>query len=175
MSEEIINEEVVEAIEDLNELVQQEQKKSKKNKKEEKKAQKKEDKKQRREIIAMIEEQFELIPEVELSKKEKAALQCVGCLEGSCFFELCDCLDIKPSKLDEVLSSLVEKGLIDFSFDEETLDTYLLTENGRKYINSTKAVRKSEKKFREFLSALSAKELKEFFELSNSYFKQEEE
>jgi hypothetical protein len=81
------------------------------------------------------------------------------------FYAICDLMDIRPSKLDEILGNSMLEGIIDM--DEEG---YIYTTDlGIKSLYFDKKVKKSEKKFKSFLKCLSTEELKDFMNLCDDF------
>lgn len=149
-------------------IMTEEEKQAKKARKAEKKLIKKQKKQERCDLLETIETKFDLIPNVKLSKKEKAVLNAIEYAKGVSFYELCEYMDVKPSKMDKILIKLIAEGLVGCAIDEDEIETYTLTEDGNKYFNANKAAKKSEKRFREFLNCLSNDELKEFIGLAGN-------
>ena len=114
-------------------------------------------------------ERFNLAKAIKLSKKEKKFLKAMEELESDGilidFFNVCDTMDIRPSKLDELIGNSMLNGLIDM--DEEG---YLYTtEFGIKSLYADKKIKKSDKKFRKFLKCLSTEELQEFISMCDEF------
>ena len=108
---------------------------------------------------------FGLTPTKKLSKDEKAFLKAISEMESDGdlpdFYALCDCLDIRPSKLDKLISKSVANEYIDIGDDGNVF----LTDFGDRCLYRTKVSDKSEKKFRKFLKALNAEELEDFMDM----------
>ena len=106
---------------------------------------------------------FNLVPELDLGKREKKVLRTISEFEFMDFYGLCDWLDLKPSKLDESLCVLDCLGLIDYDGEEE--DYIVLSPLGERYMGTSKSEKKADKKLREFLDSLTEEELQEFCDM----------
>lgn len=121
---------------------------------------------------ALLDEAFEvfgLFPAVKLSKKEKQFLETLETLEADGesvdFYSICDLMDVRPSKLDEVLGKSMLQGIIDI--DEEGY--FYTTDLGAKSLYYDKKEEKNEKKFRSFLKCLNTNELREFLDMCGGF------
>lgn len=103
-------------------------------------------------------EELRAIEQIKLSKKEK---KIIGFLKEDGhlgFYDLLEYLDIKPSRLDKHLLKLVEYGLVNIN---EDMDDISLTELAEAYLSTTKADRKTDKKFLKTIESLNEEELEE--------------
>ena len=114
-------------------------------------------------------ERFGLIPAVKLSDKEKALIEAIESLrmadENADFYSVCNIMDVRPSKLDKIVSDAVVKGIADIGEDS----FLCVTDVGYKSLCTGKKDRKEEKKFMRFLECLSTQELKDFMELCDDF------
>ena len=109
---------------------------------------------------------FGMGPDIEISKDDLAILDVITQLEDANFYDLCDCFDVKPSRMDKCLMDLEEKGLLQYSEDDAVLH---LTELAERYIAGRGKDSKAERKFRKFLECLNDEELDRFVELADKF------
>lgn len=107
---------------------------------------------------------FGVTPNFKFSDLEKEIIKDLDELPYVNFLDFCDNYDLKPSEAKEILNNLVEKGAVNYQDDKISL-----TNEAIKYTHTSKEQRKSEKKFRKFVDALSEKDLDDFMKLVNSF------
>ena len=107
---------------------------------------------------------FNLMPEIELKKKEKKILRALFEYDDMDFYSLCEWLDMKPSKLDECLDVLDCFELIDYEASDDAL-LIRLTPMGERLCGTSKKEKKADKQLMKFLASLSDEELEEFCDM----------
>jgi len=123
-------------------------------------------KKEHRTGAALHIEKFGLLPDYQLTKKEKLILKTVLREEVAGFLPLCRVLDVKPSKLEKMTVGLIAKGLLSYAADGTT---YALTPAAMQLMTTKKEDRKMQKKFRAFLESLNQAESEEFCRLCDQF------
>ena len=109
---------------------------------------------------------FGMGPELDICASDADILDVISQLEDANFYDLCDCFDEKPSKMDKRLVDLEERGLLQYSEDEAVIN---LTQLAEYYLNGRGKDNKAEKKFRKFLECLNEEELDRFVELADKF------
>lgn len=107
---------------------------------------------------------FGVVPNFDFEDHEKKIVKSLGKDGVIDFLDFCDRYDLKPGKAKKVIDSLVAKGAIEFQNDEISLTPSCVA-----YLHTTKKQRKSAKKFRKFVDALSEKDLDEFMKLVSAF------
>lgn len=111
-------------------------------------------------------EAFGLGPKLKLSDFERDVLDVIEQLKEPGFYDLCECFDLKPSKMEKKLLKLEEKGLVVYM---DAAGKVLLTDIAERYIVSYKKESKSEKKLRAFIESLNDEETEEFLQLVDEF------
>jgi len=109
---------------------------------------------------------FGMGPDIEVSEDDLAIMDVISQLEDANFYDLCDCFDERPSRMDKYLLDMEEKGLLQYSEDDAVLH---LTELAERYMAGRGKDTKAEKKFRKFIECLSEEELDRFVELADKF------
>ena len=117
-------------------------------------------------------EAFGLGPKLKLSGFERDVLDVIEQLKEPGFYDLCECFDLKPSKMEKELLKLEEKGLVVYM---DAAGKVLLTDIAERYILNYKKESKSEKKLRAFIESLNDEETEEFLQLVDEFRLEEQE
>ncbi len=117
-------------------------------------------------------EAFGLGPKLKLSDFERDVLDVIEQLKEPGFYDLCECFDLKPSKMEKKLIKLEEKGLVVYM---DAAGKVYLTDIAEKYIVNYKKESKSEKKLRAFIESLNDEETAEFLQLVDEFQIEEHE
>jgi len=110
--------------------------------------------------------QFGLGPKLDISGIERDILDVISQIEEPGFYDLCECFDLKPSKMEKYLLRLEDKGLVEYM---DAAGKVYNTELAGRYIDSYRKETRSEKKFRAFIESLSDEELDNFMKLADSF------
>ena len=110
--------------------------------------------------------QFGLGPKLEISGIERDILDVISQIEEPGFYDLCECFDLKPSKMEKYLIRLEDKGLVEYM---DAAGKVYNTELAGRYIDSYRKETRSEKKFRAFIESLSDEELDNFMKLADRF------
>lgn len=110
--------------------------------------------------------QFGLGPKLEISGIERDILDVISQIEEPGFYDLCECFDLKPSKMEKYLLRLEDKGLVEYM---DAAGKVYNTELAGRYIDSYRKETRSEKKFRAFIESLSDEELDNFMKLADRF------
>ena len=110
--------------------------------------------------------QFGLGPKLEISGIERDMLDVISQIEEPGFYDLCECFDLKPSKMEKYLIRLEDKGLVEYM---DAAGKVYNTELAGRYIDSYRKETRSEKKFRAFIESLSDEELDNFMKLADRF------
>ncbi|MBR3297120.1 MAG: hypothetical protein IKI65_04705 [Firmicutes bacterium] len=127
---------------------------------------KKDEKKQYTPKQLAVLAKFGMGPDIDVSKEDAAVLDVISQLEDTTFYDLCDCFDTKPSRMDKKLLELEAMGLLEYPDDDITLT---LTDLAERYLAGKGKDSKAEKKFRKFLECLNEEELDRFVELADKF------
>lgn len=111
-------------------------------------------------------EAFGLGPRLKLSGFERDIIDVIEQLEEPGFYDLCECFDLKPSKMEKELIRLEEKGLVVYM---DAAGKVYLTDIAERYILNLKKESKSEKKLRAFIESLNDEETEEFLRLCDEF------
>ncbi|MDO4961634.1 MAG: hypothetical protein Q4E57_07260 [Eubacteriales bacterium] len=111
-------------------------------------------------------EKFGLGPALSISGIERDILDVISQIEDAGFYDLCECFDMKPSKMEKFLLDLEDSGLVEYM---DAAGKVLLTDLAVKYIELDKKETKAEKKFRKFIECLNDDELDRFMVLADSF------
>lgn len=117
-------------------------------------------------------EAFGLGPKLKLSGFERDILDVIEQLKEPSFYDLCECFDLKPSKMEKELIKLEEKGLVVYM---DAAGQVLLTDIAERYILNYKKESKSEKKLRAFIESLNDEETEAFLQLVDEFKLEEQE
>ena len=107
---------------------------------------------------------FGVTPNFKFSDEEKEIIKYIDENTSVTFLTFYDKYDLKPSEAKEIIDGLIKKGAVCLQDDN-----IMLTNEAIKYIHTSKEQRKSEKKFRKFIDALTEKDLDEFMKLVESF------
>lgn len=109
-------------------------------------------------------EKFGLLPDFDLSKKEKKVVKTLAKGGDMDLLALGDACAFKPEKTRKVCDKLLKKGAI-----VEEGDVVRLSPLALRYLHAKKKIGKSSKKFYRFMDTLTEKELDEFMKLVRSF------
>lgn len=109
-------------------------------------------------------EKFGLLPQFDLSKKEKKIIKLLAKNGDMDALAIGEALDFKPEKVQKLIARLMEKGAV-----EEQNGFVKLSPLALRYLHAKKDLAKSAKQFYRFLDALSEKEIEEFMQLVYSF------
>ena len=109
-------------------------------------------------------EKFGLLPDFDLSKKEKKVVKTLAKGGDMDLLALGDACAFKPEKTRKVCDKLLKKGAI-----VEEGDFVRLSPLALRYLHAKKKIGKSSKKFYRFMDTLTEKELDEFMKLVRSF------
>ncbi len=109
---------------------------------------------------------FGMGPALDVSEYDAAILDVVAQLEDANFYDLCDCFDEKPSKMDKRVEKLEDKGLLQYSDEDGTIK---LTPLSEQFLGCRLKDTKAEKKFRKFIECLNDEELDYFIGLVDKF------
>lgn len=111
-------------------------------------------------------DKFGLGPRIELTEDERDMLDVISQIEDAGFYDLCECFDQKPSKVEKRLISLEGQGLVEYM---DAAGKVRLTPLAQKLLESPEEDSSSEHKFRKFIESLNDKELDRFAELADAF------
>ncbi len=118
-------------------------------------------------------EAFGMGPKLKLSGFERDVIDVIEQLGEPGFYDLCECFDMKPSKMEKKLLKLEEKGLVVYM---DAAGKVYLTDIAQKYILNYRKESKSEKKLRAFIESLNDEETEQFLQLVDEFkFEESEE
>ena len=111
-------------------------------------------------------QKFGMGPALDLSGLEKDILDVISQIEDAGFYDLCECFDMKPSKMEKYLTDLEDQGLVEYM---DAAGKVYLTDLACRYLEESGKDTKSQRKFRKFIECLSEEELDEFVKLADSF------
>lgn len=104
---------------------------------------------------------FNLLPEIEIEKKDfKLLKEVLKNKKKIDFLKLCRILDMKPSKLNEMLTDLSKNKLV--TYQDDNIE---LTDLGERFAIKESYGNKKDKKFKSFISVLTDEDFEEFCSL----------
>lgn len=116
--------------------------------------------------LLSVLEKFGMGPSLDLSGLDKDILDVISQIEDPGFYDLCECFDMKPSKMEKYLLDLEEQGLVEYL---DAAGKVELTELAYRYLEAGGKDTKSQRKFRKFIECLTEEELDEFMKLADSF------
>ena len=111
-------------------------------------------------------QKFGMGPALDLSGLEKDIMDVISQIEDAGFYDLCECFDMKPSKMEKYLTDLEDQGLVEYM---DAAGKVYLTDLACRYLEESGKDTKSQRKFRKFIECLSEEELDEFVKLADSF------
>jgi DNA-binding MarR family transcriptional regulator len=111
-------------------------------------------------------QKFGMGPALDLSGLEKDILDVISQIEDAGVYDLCECFDMKPSKMEKYLTDLEDQGLVEYM---DAAGKVYLTDLACRYLEVSGKDTKSQRKFRKFIECLSEEELDEFVKLADSF------
>lgn len=117
-------------------------------------------------------ETFGMGPRLKLSGFERDIIDVIEQLGEPGFYDLCECFDLKPSKMEKKLLKLEEKGLVVYM---DAAGKVYLTDIAQRYILNYRKESKSERKLRAFIESLNDEETEQFLQLVDEFKIEESE
>lgn len=111
-------------------------------------------------------EKFGLGPKLDLSGFDKDVIDVVSQIEDAGFYDLCECFDMRPSKMENHLLRLEDMGLVEYM---DAAGKVRLTELAERYLDTDRKDTRSERKFRRFIECLTDDELDHFMRLADEF------
>lgn len=111
-------------------------------------------------------EQFGLGPKLELSGFDKDVIDVVSQIDDAGFYDLCECFDMRPSRMENHLLRLEDMGLVEYM---DAAGKVRLTELAERYLDTDRKDTRSERKFRKFIECLTDDELDHFMRLADEF------
>lgn len=111
-------------------------------------------------------EKFGLGPKLDLSGFDKDVIDVVSQIDDAGFYDLCECFDMRPSKMENHLLRLEDMGLVEYM---DAAGKVRLTELAERYLDTDRKDTRSERKFRKFIECLTDDELEHFMRLADEF------
>lgn len=113
-----------------------------------------------------ILDKFGMGPKIELTETERDILDVISQIDDAGFYDLCECFDMKPSKMEKRLIDLEEQGLVEYM---DAAGKVRLTPISMKLLAADDDDSRAERKFRRFIESLTEEELDRFAELADAF------